>query len=333
MRSSRGRWWLAWAVVVIVPASSLLPWRAAASGIAQSAYNLFQDEGSNVTRRTTANFVGSGVTVTDVAGVTNISIPGAPASMGYDQVQDESVNLTQRSVLNCVGAGIICADVGGKTELNVPGATGMTVDGFFLKNGSTFYIGPNYQVATLPMAGTYTWVNQGGATETAVGNALVLAAPASTDNIRARTVAIGMAETTLTVLVACTSQFTNSHVCGVGFRESGTQKLVEFGNALTSAGAFVQINCYTDPTTYFSTPFASPANFGQFTGTIWFQIVKSGGNLSYRTSNDGVNFVELFTHPQNTCFTAAPDQWFYEAHLSDNTGQGMFTTLYSWKTL
>lgn len=47
-----------------------------ASYVAASAYNLVQDEGSNVARRSTLNFVGAGVSVADSGGKTVVTIGG-----------------------------------------------------------------------------------------------------------------------------------------------------------------------------------------------------------------------------------------------------------------
>lgn len=57
---------------------------AIASGIIQSAYNLIQDEGSNLTRRTTLNFAGAGVSCADGAGKTTCTVSGASGA-AYSQ--------------------------------------------------------------------------------------------------------------------------------------------------------------------------------------------------------------------------------------------------------
>jgi hypothetical protein len=47
-----------------------------------AAYNLVEDEGVALPQRTTLNFVGPGVTVTDVGGLTQVSIPGGIGGFG-----------------------------------------------------------------------------------------------------------------------------------------------------------------------------------------------------------------------------------------------------------
>ncbi len=98
---------------------------AAASTIIQPAYNLVQNAGSNLLRRTTINFHGAGVTASDSGGVTDVNIPGGVTS-AYNLVQQNGTPLTQRMTLNCTGAGITCSDDGLNmvTLINVPGTSG-----------------------------------------------------------------------------------------------------------------------------------------------------------------------------------------------------------------
>jgi hypothetical protein len=51
----------------------------AGSSIQETAYNLVQTTGTPLTRRTTLNFTGAGVTVTDTAGVTQVDFSGGGA--------------------------------------------------------------------------------------------------------------------------------------------------------------------------------------------------------------------------------------------------------------
>ena len=80
---------------------------ASASTIIQPAYNLVQNAGSNLLRRTTINFHGAGVTASDMAGVTDVNIPGGAG--GYNLVQNAGTPLTMRTTLNCTGS-ITCSD-------------------------------------------------------------------------------------------------------------------------------------------------------------------------------------------------------------------------------
>jgi hypothetical protein len=63
------------------------------------------------------NFVGNGVTVSDVGGKTQIDIPIQPA---YATIQEEGVALPQRSVIDFQGGGVTVTDNGTKTIVTVP---------------------------------------------------------------------------------------------------------------------------------------------------------------------------------------------------------------------
>ena len=81
-----------------------------------TAYYTIEDEGTPEVQRTTMNFVGDGVTVSDNGGKTQVNVP---IQQAYTTVQDEGTSVTQRSTLNFVGDGVTVSDVGGKTEVNM----------------------------------------------------------------------------------------------------------------------------------------------------------------------------------------------------------------------
>lgn len=66
-----------------------------------SGYSTLQDEGVAQTQRTTADFVGAGVTVTDTGAKTQISIPGGAGG-------DLALNLLAPAVDETVTAGYSC---------------------------------------------------------------------------------------------------------------------------------------------------------------------------------------------------------------------------------
>ena len=83
-------------------------------------YNQVQEEGTNLTKRNTLNFIGSTVMATDDAANnrTNVTVIH-PES--YNTVQDEGVNLPQRTTINFVGAGVNAFDYAGVTTVNITG--------------------------------------------------------------------------------------------------------------------------------------------------------------------------------------------------------------------
>lgn len=83
-------------------------------------YNQVQEEGTNLHKRRTLNFIGSTVTAADDAANdrTNITVVH-PQS--YNTVQDEGTNLPARTTINFTGDGVTASDFAGVTTVNIPG--------------------------------------------------------------------------------------------------------------------------------------------------------------------------------------------------------------------
>ena len=83
-------------------------------------YNQIQEEGTNLLKRNTINFIGPTITAADdpVHNRTNVTVVH-PES--YNTVQDEGVSLPQRTTINFVGAGVTASDFAGVTTVNIPG--------------------------------------------------------------------------------------------------------------------------------------------------------------------------------------------------------------------
>lgn len=218
---------------------------------------------------------------------------------------------------------------------SVPSATGaLTRSGFYLTDGSNYYVGGTFQPATLPVAGNFSWVNQGGATETAVGNALVLSAAAgSGSNWRQRLLSIG-ANTSLTAAMVVTMEPQTFRSAGLVFRESATSKLMVFGINHQASANFDTLSVvrYTSSTQFASTAFLIGNSYTLGKQVFWAQLAISGSNLLFSYSNDGVNYVQVWSETKTTFFTTAPDQWGYglDNNVSDAGQQSpMYTTLLS----
>jgi len=82
-----------------------------------NGYTFVQDEGITLPQRTTMNFVGTGVTTSDIGGKTTITI-----AAGGHAIEDEGVALISRPIMNFVGAGVAVTDTGGKTLVTIAGA-------------------------------------------------------------------------------------------------------------------------------------------------------------------------------------------------------------------
>ena len=118
-----------------------------------SAYNTIQDEGSALPNRTVMNFVGGGVTASDVGGITQISIPTQQA---YNTIQDESIALPQRQIIDFQGLGVQATDVGGKTVVTVLSGLPATAYGLYAQTVSSTPITATIVESTLIGAGVGT---------------------------------------------------------------------------------------------------------------------------------------------------------------------------------
>lgn len=86
------------------------------------AGHIIEDEGVGLTQQPNLNFVGAGVTVTDSAPDTIVTIPGGAGHV----IQDEGVSLAARTNLNFVGAGVTVTDDAGndQTDVTISGGGG-----------------------------------------------------------------------------------------------------------------------------------------------------------------------------------------------------------------
>lgn len=269
---------------------------------------------------------------------------GATADVDLGTHAAKAANVTDA---NLAGGGTLCVQTTNAGLLQPAAgpcsssATALTPNGYYLNSGSNYYIGPTFQLATLPVAGNYAWVNQGGASETASGNALVLTGPSTGggDSLRVREVAMG-ATVTLTANMSCAAQSENHTACLVGFREYGTGKMVALQNDFFSStaacvpgggscsGAVLDVDEWASATSHASTVYSE--HWAPWT-TQWVQLQLTGGNLLFRTSQDGVNFVTQYSQAQAAYFTTGPDQWFYAVNANNNLStQPTTATLFSW---
>jgi hypothetical protein len=256
--------------------------------------------------------------VNAISDFVQISAPSNPTT-GNSRVYVDSAT-HKLACLNSDGSS--CAPSGG-------GGGGLNASGFYLSDGTNYYVPATMGAATLPVAGNFSWVNQGGATETTVGGALVLHGPANSGTqVRMRVSPIST-NTKATAATICTYAQANYANCSLVFYESSSGKIESLGINPIAANGGIQINRWNSVTSYAATQFNAPA--GSNNGnTAWWQLNISGGNVSYAWSNDGVNFVTLYTEPQNQFFTTAPDKWGYMIN-EENPSYDIYYTLLSWK--
>lgn len=228
-------------------------------------------------------------------------------------------------------AGKFLAAGGGWSVPSGGGGGTLSVQGMYLYDGTNYYVMPQMQIATLPVAGSFAWVNQGTATESAVQNGLVMTAPVSaTSNLRMRVQSIG-ANTSLVACVSLTVEPLNYRYGGIVFRESATGKVIIIG-IIDNNGILLQVTAYTNPTTFSATRFTY-SGCGYPT-RIWFKLTIGATLLSFFWSLDGINFALIWSELKTTFFTVTPDEWGYALNPEANsTGQSsdLYLTLLSFK--
>lgn len=95
-------------------------------GVGNSSVTV-QEEGSNVVSSGTINFVGAGVTASNVGGVATITVSGS--GIGGIAVQEEGSNVvSSANTINFIGSGVTASNVGGVATITVAsGLSGLAV--------------------------------------------------------------------------------------------------------------------------------------------------------------------------------------------------------------
>jgi hypothetical protein len=137
------------------------------------------------------------------------------------------------------------------------------------------------------------WINQGGATATAMNASLAVVADATaSDSIRAL---LNPATTpyTVTAAFATTQRYTATNVLltGLVLRESGTGRLIVF--SVSSAGKIAGFE-YANPTTYTADLF-TPELYRGIGPLIWLRAANTGTTRTLSLSMDGVLFTTIYS--------------------------------------
>lgn len=204
------------------------------------------------------------------------------------------------------------SDIVGQPVVNLSGL--QTISGPYLKFGGTNYITPFFRVATIPP--TLSFKNTKGSSTQTVnsdGSVTFTCAPVANDNLVMLGTNIG-GNTTLTVAMNCNwwNAAPNAVRCGVAFRESsggGTNKIETLDLTMQASGIpLMSVNRWTNQTTYSGGSLSSVTS-SFLSPVMYFKIRKTGGNLFFSMSNDGISYSEEISEAQTIGFTVAPDQW------------------------
>lgn len=166
--------------------------------------------------------------------------------------------------------------------------------------------------ATLNTSTKWTWVNQGSATATLKNSALILKAPAGSGNNMRMVVQTPPSPTyrisTKDIRGADTPKANpNGGLC---LRDSSGGKCIKFGLTGQSTGWWkLKVDRMTNFSTFSVEAWASVENDNWAEGgaPIYLRITNDGTNLNFSASNDGVNWLQVWTETIAT-FISAVDQ-------------------------
>jgi hypothetical protein len=107
----------------------------------------------------------------------------------------------------------------------------------------------------------------------------------------------------------------------------GTGKIVAFTVGATGGGSGATVQYWTNPTTFSSTPYNN-TNFNIFAKWHYMQISDDGTNLTFSTSETGIEFFPRFVVGRTAFLTAGPTRIGVLSY-SQLTGV-TFPVLYDW---
>lgn len=203
----------------------------------------------------------------------------------------------------------------------------------FRYNGSSWDAWYRGALVTEPPAiSNWAWVNQGtsSADETYGGIHLTGVADVGASIRLLKRTAPATPYTVTGAIVPHIPHASNYTQCGVGFRESGTGKIIVFGYTSANGGFFWNTGKYNSATS-FSASYTNPSIDDAIDRSmLWFQLSADGTNLIFRTSSNGKYWRQFDSRAKADFFTTAPDEFFIftDANSSSKVGH---MTLVSWK--
>lgn len=213
--------------------------------------------------------------------------------------------------------------------------------------------GPLFKMKALDQSG-YSWVNQGSAAVVQGGGVVKFTGQhvAGATAIRGRVTTIPSTPFTLVAGIVPffppATNLANLAAFGIGFRESGTTKMVcsfvgNFdylnGNALSSV---VVVHGFTNPTTG-ATLYVQKRGGIDYNahgvnrflppfGIVWLRVIDDGTDVTYSWSWDKVTWNALITQTRVTGFTTAPDEiGFFSQLQSANVTIADLAWIVSWE--
>lgn len=182
---------------------------------------------------------------------------------------------------------------------------------------------------TASSTGLSTWLNQGSSTVADSSTGIEIVSPSSgvSVSISGRYKTTPSTPYTVTALVAATRVSNNYSGIGIGWFD-GTTKLHTIHYVLNNGGApFIQVNKWTGYNSFSGVDLTS--SFNGFSQPIWLQIKDDGTNVSFGFSQDGANFLTLFSVAKSSGYLGASGYNKLIFYVNPQGGQTI-GTLMSW---
>ena len=158
---------------------------------------------------------------------------------------------------------------------------------------------------TSATTGLTNWLNQGSAvvSDSAVGICIDAPTSGTAANVSGRYMVAPTPPYRITGLIAATRNSTNYSAVGIGWYD-GTSKLQLLNYAINDGGApILVVNELNSPTSFNANDVVS--SFNVFSQPIWLQLADDGTTVSFLFSQDGANFVSLFSVAKSSGFLGA----------------------------
>lgn len=182
---------------------------------------------------------------------------------------------------------------------------GIGLTGGTITTSGTIALGaPIHPDFTTPVDGDFAWINQGTASITvnASGGIYLFAPNATGNNLRVRKKASPATPYTVTAVMLPAMFGVASPSAGLVFRQASDGKLVSFDAQSNGTDAFLGIEHWSGPTTFSAQPFVVKLLYEYAPVTL--RIADNGTSRLYSISQDGYNFIQVFSETRTTFMTA-----------------------------
>jgi len=195
--------------------------------------------------------------------------------------------------------------------------------------GNGLYTRMMSDTPTSATIGLATWLNQGTATvsDSAVGVCIDAPSSGTTSNVTGRYMTAPAAPYAITALIAATRNTTSSNGVGIGWYDGSAKLHVLSYSTTGNAPALFQVNKWNSVTSFNASDVTSNPN--AFPQPIWLQIKDDGTNVSFGFSQDGINFVILFSVAKSSGFLGAGG-YSNVIFFTNPQGSRTLATILSW---